>query len=66
MVGFIPLNLSSEDSITEVLMTIDHTLQFGEDEEIREPRQKDFDDEEDDGEDNDDHYNNRDQDDEDE
>jgi GPN-loop GTPase len=35
MVGFIPLNLHDEDSIDHVLATVDHTIQYGEDLEVR-------------------------------
>lgn len=35
MVSFIPLNLNDEDSVAHVLATIDHTIQYGEDLEVR-------------------------------
>lgn len=35
MVGFVPLNLNDEDSIDHVLATVDHTIQYGEDLEVR-------------------------------
>lgn len=35
MVSFIPLNLNDEDSIDHVLSTVDHTIQYGEDLEVR-------------------------------
>jgi len=35
MVGFIPLNISDEDSIAHVLATVDHAIQYGEDLEVR-------------------------------
>mmetsp|Transcript_6113 Transcript_6113/g.10658 ORF Transcript_6113/g.10658 Transcript_6113/m.10658 type:complete len:266 (-) Transcript_6113:551-1348(-) len=34
MVSFLPLNLKDEDSINHVLMTIDHSIQYGEDQEV--------------------------------
>lgn len=34
MVSFLPLNLTDEASIDHVLMTIDHTIQYGEDQEV--------------------------------
>ncbi|WFD29862.1 hypothetical protein MSPP1_000876 [Malassezia sp. CBS 17886] len=41
MVSFIPLDLTSEDSMNRVLSTIDHVVQYGEDEEPLEPRDMD-------------------------
>lgn len=35
MVGFIPLNISDEDSIAHVLATVDHAIQYGEDLEVK-------------------------------
>jgi hypothetical protein len=35
MVGFIPLNINVEDSISHVLATVDHAIQYGEDLEVR-------------------------------
>jgi GTPase SAR1 family protein len=35
MISFIPLNLKDEDSIDHVLSTVDHTIQYGEDLEVR-------------------------------
>lgn len=35
MVGFVPLNISSEDSIAHVLATVDHSIQYGEDLEVK-------------------------------
>lgn len=35
MVGFIPLNINDEDSISHVLATVDHAIQYGEDLEVR-------------------------------
>ena len=35
MVGFIPLNINDEDSISHVLATVDHSIQYGEDLEVR-------------------------------
>mmetsp|Transcript_26523 Transcript_26523/g.52858 ORF Transcript_26523/g.52858 Transcript_26523/m.52858 type:complete len:303 (-) Transcript_26523:127-1035(-) len=34
MVGFIPLNINDEDSISHVLATVDHAIQYGEDSEV--------------------------------
>ncbi len=36
MVNFMPLNIKDEDSIEAVLYQIDHAIQFGEDEEVKE------------------------------
>ena len=47
MVSFVPLNVNDEDSISLVLQHIDHCLQYGEDEEVKEPKDLD-----EDGEDN--------------
>jgi hypothetical protein len=35
MVGFIPLNINEEDSISHVLAAVDHAIQYGEDLEVR-------------------------------
>lgn len=35
MVGFVPLNINDEDSISHVLATVDHAIQYGEDLEVR-------------------------------
>ena len=35
MVSFIPMNIKDEESIDHVLMHIDHTVQYGEDQEVR-------------------------------
>lgn len=35
MVGFVPLNINDEDSISHVLATVDHSIQYGEDLEVR-------------------------------
>jgi len=35
MVGFVPLNINDEDSISHVLNTIDHSINYGEDLEVR-------------------------------
>lgn len=35
MVGFVPLNVNDEESIDHVLMTVDHAIQYGEDQEVR-------------------------------
>jgi len=41
MVSFLPLNLSSENSIAYVLSHIDNAMQYGEDEEPKEPKDED-------------------------
>lgn len=38
LVKFHPMDVSDEDSINEILMTIDNVLQYGEDQEIKEPK----------------------------
>lgn len=38
MVSFLPLDLTSEDSLNLVLSSIDHIVQYGEDEEPVEPK----------------------------
>lgn len=38
MVSFIPLNINDEDSITAVLSHIDNAIQYGEDQEPKEPK----------------------------
>ena len=35
MVSFMPLDITDEESIDLVLMTVDHTVQYGEDAEVR-------------------------------
>ncbi|KAL7551103.1 hypothetical protein ACHAWF_014299 [Thalassiosira exigua] len=35
MVGFVPLNINDEDSISHVLATVDHAINYGEDLEVR-------------------------------
>mmetsp|Transcript_7745 Transcript_7745/g.8952 ORF Transcript_7745/g.8952 Transcript_7745/m.8952 type:complete len:333 (+) Transcript_7745:66-1064(+) len=42
MVSFIPLNISDEESIDNVLAHVDHTIQYGEDLEVRGADQDDF------------------------
>lgn len=37
MVGFLPLNAHDEDSINLILQHVDHCLQYGEDEEPKDP-----------------------------
>jgi len=37
MVQFVPLNIDDEDSLEYVLSLVDHTLQYGEDEEVKDP-----------------------------
>lgn len=34
MVSFLPINITEEDSLNHVLATIDHTIQFGENQEV--------------------------------
>lgn len=43
MVSFIPLNITDEESIDHVLAHVDHTIQYGEDLEVRGADQPDFD-----------------------
>ncbi|CAG8466239.1 13996_t:CDS:2 [Racocetra fulgida] len=38
MVSFLPLNINDEDSITAVMSHVDNALQFGEDQEPKEPK----------------------------
>ena len=35
MVGFVPLNINDEDSISHVLSTVDHAINYGEDLEVK-------------------------------
>ncbi|KAL9181583.1 hypothetical protein ACHAXT_010388 [Thalassiosira profunda] len=35
MVGFVPLNINDEDSISHVLLTVDHSINYGEDLEVK-------------------------------
>ena len=46
MVSFIPLNINEEDSIDHVLAHVDHTIQYGEDLEVRGADDNDFGEEE--------------------
>jgi len=46
MVSFIPLNITDEESIDHVLAHIDHTIQYGEDLEVRGADENDFEEEE--------------------
>ena len=41
MVAFHPLNIHDEESIESILMNIDVAIQYGEDEEIKEPKDVD-------------------------
>lgn len=41
IVSFLPLDITNEDSLTAVLSHIDHTMQFGEDEEPKAPEDLD-------------------------
>ena len=41
MVGFVPLDLTDEDSLDAVLAQVDHAIQYGEDAEPKEPREFD-------------------------
>lgn len=45
LVRFHPLDMSDEDSINDLLMTIDNIIQYGEDSDVKEPREYDHDDE---------------------
>jgi len=38
MVSFVPLNIKEEDSISVLLQQIEHAIQYGDDEEPKEPR----------------------------
>eukprot|EP00054_Salpingoeca_dolichothecata_P019865 m.124226 g.124226 ORF g.124226 m.124226 type:complete len:271 (+) comp23413_c0_seq7:20-832(+) len=46
LVKFVPLDRTDEDSISTVLMHVDHCIQYGEDEEVKIPKQEDDEDEE--------------------
>ena len=48
MVKFQPLDVSDEDSINEILLVIDNIIQYGEDLDVKEPKEfeRDEDDEE--------------------
>lgn len=39
MVHFVPLNIKDDDSIARVLYEVDNALQFGEDQEPKEPKE---------------------------
>jgi hypothetical protein len=39
LVKFHPLDISDEDSINDVLMVIDNVLQYGEDQDVKEPKE---------------------------
>jgi hypothetical protein len=41
IVSFLPLDITNEDSLTSVLSHIDHTMQYGEDEEPKAPEDLD-------------------------
>ena len=41
IVSFLPLDITNEDSLTSVLSHIDHTMQYGEDEEPKTPEDLD-------------------------
>ncbi|KAG0252350.1 ATP binding protein, partial [Actinomortierella ambigua] len=43
MVQFLPLNATDEDSITAILSHVDNAIQFGEDQEPKEPNDRDED-----------------------
>lgn len=45
MVQFIPLDSTDEDSVANVLLHIDHAIQYGEDLEVKEPKEQDAPDE---------------------
>eukprot|EP01095_Lingulamoeba_sp_RSL-Kostka_P006696 TRINITY_DN210_c1_g1_i1.p1 TRINITY_DN210_c1_g1~~TRINITY_DN210_c1_g1_i1.p1 ORF type:complete len:269 (+),score=79.49 TRINITY_DN210_c1_g1_i1:89-895(+) len=42
LVSYVPLNIDDEDSVSLALQQIDHAIQFGEDEEVSEPKSDDF------------------------
>lgn len=44
LVKFHPLDVSDEDSINEVLMVIDNVLQYGEDQDVKEPKENEHND----------------------
>jgi len=46
MVSFVPLDITDPESIAEVLMFADNAIQYGEDTDVVEPRQRDMDDDE--------------------
>lgn len=46
LVKFTPLNVTDEESINDNLLIIDNVLQYGEDQEVKEPRERDDQDEE--------------------
>lgn len=41
LVAFLPLNIKDEESISDILIQIDNTIQYGEDLEVREPKAAD-------------------------
>jgi len=43
MVTFLPLNISDEDSISVLLQQVDNAMQYGEDEEPKEPNDEEND-----------------------
>eukprot|EP01126_Amoeba_proteus_P036429 TRINITY_DN3712_c0_g1_i2.p1 TRINITY_DN3712_c0_g1~~TRINITY_DN3712_c0_g1_i2.p1 ORF type:complete len:110 (-),score=26.91 TRINITY_DN3712_c0_g1_i2:172-501(-) len=43
MIGFHPLNIQDEESVDYILSHVDHCIQYGEDEEPREPKDKEWD-----------------------
>ena len=47
LVKFQPFDVSDEDSINDCLLVIDNILQYGEDFDVKEPKENDEDDEED-------------------
>ncbi|CAF0883734.1 unnamed protein product [Didymodactylos carnosus] len=49
LVKFYTLDISEEDSITDLLMQIDLSIQYGEDHDVKEPREMDEENENDDG-----------------
>ncbi|KAL0585389.1 hypothetical protein ABG067_004921 [Albugo candida] len=42
MVAFVPMNITKEESIANVLMHVDHAINYGEDLEPRDPKDEDF------------------------
>ena len=47
LVKFHPLNYSDEDSIGDTILIIDNIMQYGEDQEVKEPKEFDRDEEDD-------------------
>eukprot|EP01118_Nematostelium_gracile_P004260 TRINITY_DN14996_c0_g1_i1.p1 TRINITY_DN14996_c0_g1~~TRINITY_DN14996_c0_g1_i1.p1 ORF type:complete len:280 (+),score=59.30 TRINITY_DN14996_c0_g1_i1:80-919(+) len=47
MVSFLPLDITSEENVGDILAIVDNAMQYGEDLEVREPRDEEYDDPED-------------------